>query len=97
MADTAPDEVPARPKVVSLRGGEIPSPGVPLPDVIAEAERILEMARSGEIVGIAAVFNHSDECTSSNYAGAIGRACIGQFELMKIEICRAILRSDGRE
>lgn len=76
-----------RPKVVSLRGDNIPlAVGEAVPSVVAEAERVLEMARSGEITGLAVVLRHADECVSSNFVGLVGRYVLGEMLLLQSKI-----------
>jgi len=51
--------------IVSLRGEEIRPPGEPNPDVVELIAKLMTMAESGEIRGIIAVVEHSDEAVSS--------------------------------
>lgn len=84
-------DVPAKPNVVSLREGTIQQPGEPRPNVVAELERALEMARSGEIDGLAAVYHHTDECTTSIVLGSgYTRAALGQLSLVQFQICQRL-------
>lgn len=78
------------PKVVSLRGGEIKVPYEPRPAVIETLEELLEMARSGEVVGIAAVCVHGDEATTFRLCGQRSRAMLGTVEMVKIELCEEL-------
>ncbi len=82
MADT--------PKVVALRGEAIPA-FEPRQDVIEECERLLEMARAGEIVGIAVSVRHAGVTTSSNFAGVVGPAMIGEMAICSHELSRRML------
>lgn len=77
-------------KIVSLRGGEIPPPLTPRPAVIEVLEKALEMARAGEVIGIAVVFVHSDDATSCSKKGAMSRSMVGLMECLKLEICDGI-------
>lgn len=72
--------------VHSIRDGiEIKAPGTPRPDLIAEIEKLLEMARSGEIAGIAVALSWRDECTSHVITGQrIG--LIGELEIAKARL-----------
>ncbi|TNE43431.1 MAG: hypothetical protein EP341_11455 [Sphingomonadales bacterium] len=56
-------------RVVSIDGGPVIDGRDPNPDCVAELEDLLEMARSGEIVGIAGTIIHHDEGTSRITAG----------------------------
>lgn len=76
-----------KPNVVSLRGEPIRQPGEVIPEVVDELERLLGMARSGEIQGIAIVFIHSDECTGARRRGTQTRGMIGMLEIIKIDMC----------
>lgn len=44
-----------------------PVPGQPNPEVVAYAEQLLEMAKSGEIVALAAATVHKDGSTGGGY------------------------------
>jgi hypothetical protein len=80
--------------IVSIRDGvEIRPPGEPNPAVVEQVERLLEMARSGELSGIAAAICWSDECTSHLIAGKRLRATIGELEVIKYVIVRDIEQS----
>jgi len=60
-------------RVVSLNGGGVPQRREPVQSVIAEVERILEMARVGEIQGLGLVLlrpNHLSEYSFSGFAGS---------------------------
>lgn len=78
------------PKVVSLKGAEIIAPYTPRNDVIKEVERVLEMARSGEISGILAVYYHADDCTSGAMQGIRARSMIGMLEILKAGLVEAL-------
>ena len=86
--------MPDSAKVVSLRGEEILPPGEPRPAVVEALERALEAARSGEIIGVAAVFNHSDDTTTSASIGRRDRATIGLLEIMKAGLVDGDRRDD---
>lgn len=74
-------------KVVSLKGTEIVAPGTPNPDVITELEKLVEMAKAGEIEGIAYAVLFHDDLTTYNRKGRLTRGVIGCLELMKTAIC----------
>ena len=73
-------------KVVSLNGDPIVQPGEPQADVIEQLEAALEMARSGEIIGVVMVAVHSDECTSSCRRGFSNRRTVGELEIVKANL-----------
>ena len=58
--------------VVSLNGGAVPQRREPVQSVIAEAERILEMARAGEIQGVGFVLLRSNGLCEYSYSGFVG-------------------------
>lgn len=66
-------------KVVSLRGDPVMAPGEVSPSTVALAERILEMARSGEIQGLVAVMLHSDSAVSYDCTGAVTFSIVGKL------------------
>lgn len=79
-------------KVVSLKGEPIRSPGEPQPDLIARLERMLEMARAGEISGGAFVYEFRDEGYSCGYAGSFNRPrIIGGLEELKFILVRKLV------
>lgn len=70
-------------RVVSINGCDV-TPGKPDPGVVKVLEELLEMARSGEIVAIAAVSMHQDKLSSWRTAGRLGGySIIGGTEVMK--------------
>lgn len=65
-------------EVVALREGiVIAHPGKPNADVVAMAEKILDCARSGEIVGLAFAAIHFDSSASHAMAGDVGPRQLG--------------------
>lgn len=73
--------------VVGIRDGvELAPPGEPYPEVVKELERLLEMARSGELTGVAVVLHWRDECTSDQQAGMLSRSMLGGLEILKSRI-----------
>jgi hypothetical protein len=77
-------------KVVSIHGGTIEPRVIVKPDVVAELERALEAARAGEIVGIAVVYNHADECTSASLLGRTSRGMLGLLAVHQADLVDAI-------
>ncbi len=59
-------------EVVSLHGTWQPQTEAPNETVVRELERLLDAARSGEIVGIAGAYMHKDRMVTYSYAGLIG-------------------------
>lgn len=82
--------------VVRIRDGvEIKPPGEPNQVVIDELERLLEMAKSGELAGLVTVSVWRDECHGSRHVGKIYRATIGELAIVQSEVIAAINRQDG--
>lgn len=73
--------------VVSLRGQEIRPPGEPVEETIKLAEKLLGMARSGEISGLVAVCTHHDECCSIMRSTRVTFRLIGALQLTVVEFC----------
>lgn len=70
-------------KIVNLRGQELPEPGEVVPEVVAIAENLLEMARSGEVQGVLYVALHADEQTTAERGGCYTRGMLGLLEIVK--------------
>jgi hypothetical protein len=82
--------------VISLRNGQ-PFPTAPRPNttVIEELERLLEAARAGEIIGIAASYTHKDKQVTYSYAGSVvSYPMIGGLDCLKERIVRIALSKD---
>lgn len=75
-------------KVVSLKGDPIKAPGTPNENVIKVLEWALEAAKSGEVTGIAIVYNYHDSCTAHQHVGGISRSMLGAIEIMKTKMIR---------
>ncbi|MDP3940087.1 MAG: hypothetical protein Q8R92_18370 [Deltaproteobacteria bacterium] len=73
-------------KVVSLRGDPIASPGQPNQDVIAAAEKILELAQSGEIGGLTYALDFVDNSTGAAMVGDTSRGTVGRLFGLATEI-----------
>lgn len=72
--------------VVSLFGDANPSFEPDL-HTISELERLLEAARSGEVVGLTGVASHRDNTTTEVYAGTYWlRQLLGSLEIIKARI-----------
>jgi hypothetical protein len=78
--------------VVGLHGDYHPATVQTNTTVIAELERLLEAARSGEIVGVAGSYVHRNGVVGYSYAGAVaGYALIGGLECAKESLIRMAL------
>lgn len=84
-------------KVVSLRGDPVCLPGEPRPNLIEALESALEMARSGEIVGMAVAFVHADKATSTMRFGSLTRSLIGELEMLKSRLVEQRRKMDEME
>ena len=91
-------EAPCRSNVVGLDGSVFIPPDA-RPQVsatlVGELERLLEAAKSGDIVGMAGSFIHADRLVSYSFAGAVGGfGVIGGLECLKERLVRHALTSD---
>ncbi len=78
-------------EVVGLYGPYEPERRRPNQRVIEELERLLELARSGDIVGMAGSYLHRDNFVSYSHAGAVhGCGIIGGLESVKEKLLRGI-------
>ena len=58
--------------------------------VIAELERLLALAKSGELQGLAGAYSHDGQIVSYSYAGAVGGfAMIGGIDCVRERLLRA--------
>lgn len=73
--------------LVSLRGEEIPAPGEVNPEVVALAEELLELARSGEIHTLQAIFIHADETVGARQRGSTNYRLLGMLTKIIHDIC----------
>jgi hypothetical protein len=79
-------------KVVSLRGGYPLQGAQANATVIRELERLVEAARSGEIVGLAGSYVHKNNVITYSYAGTVrGYALLGGLECLKERLLRLTL------
>jgi hypothetical protein len=76
--------------VVSLRGQPIISPGEVNPEVVELAEKLLNMAHSGEINALVALAIHSDDATSTFRRGSLTYRLVGSMTVMLHEICAGL-------
>ena len=73
--------------VVSLGGGPILDNREPSEALIAHLEDLLERARSGEIMGMAAATLYRDRTTAYSVVGAIeGFSMVGALEMAKMAL-----------
>ena len=76
--------------IVGLRGEEIRPPGEVNPEVVEIAERILEMARSGEISTLVAVYIHADETVGARQKGIGNYRVVGMLTKISHDICAGL-------
>ncbi len=80
--------------VVALRGELQPQEPQVNERLVEEIERLLEAARSGEIVGMAGSYLHKDRAASYSFAGLVGSyGLIGGLECAK---ARLMALAEGR-
>ena len=79
--------------VVALRGEfQAPSASEVNQRLVAELERLLDAARSGEIVGMAGTYLHRDKGASYSFAGMVGSySLIGGLECIKARLLGLVL------
>lgn len=70
-------------KVVTLTGDPVNDPRESREDVIEVAERLLDMAKSGEINGLFCVVRYHDESTGLFRRGVQTWALLGRIEQLK--------------
>ena len=83
-----------RPKVVDLknRAVDLPNPGEPHPELVERLEKLLEMARSGELTGMAFVYQYRDEGFSWGCAGTFARAkIVGALHAIAFDLTRRLV------
>lgn len=67
-------------KIVSLRtGAEVCAPGEINAETVAELEKLLERAKSGDVQSVAVAFLHGDGAVCCTYGGAIPYSLIGKL------------------
>lgn len=76
--------------IVGLRGEEIRPPGEVNLEVVALAEELLELARSGEISTLIAVFVHADECVGARKRGTGSYRIVGMMTKLIHDICASM-------
>lgn len=84
--------------VIALRGEFQPVVSEPAIEVnerlVEEIERLLQAARSGDIVGMAGTYLHSDRRASYSFAGRVGTySLIGGLECAKQRLLSLVLGS----
>jgi hypothetical protein len=78
-------------EIVSLNGAAaIAEPEAkPNETLVQELERLLQAARAGQIVGMAAAYQHRDRVITYSFAGAIGGyAVLGGLDCLKERLVR---------
>jgi hypothetical protein len=79
-------------KVVALRGELARQEPQVNERLVEEIERVLEAARSGEIVGMAGTYLHKDRSASYSFAGLVGAySVIGGLECAKARLLQIVL------
>jgi hypothetical protein len=76
--------------LVSLRGEAIPAPGEVNPEVVELAEKLLDLARSGEIKALQAFMVHADDCVSAQSKGGANYRLVGIMTHVIHDICAAM-------
>jgi hypothetical protein len=82
--------------VVALRGELTPQEPEINERLVEELERLLQAARSGEIVGMAGSYLHKDRGASYSFAGIVGSyGLIGGLECAKARLTAIALDRSG--
>jgi hypothetical protein len=78
-------------KVIPLRAGLAPSPsgGEPNAAVVDRLAELLEMARAGEVVGIAYATLHPGDLSIYDTRGRTTRGLLGALTLLQFDMCKA--------
>ncbi len=79
--------------VVALRGALLPKPKPEVNErLVQELTRLLDEARSGDIVGMAGTYLHKDRRASYSFAGTVGTfSLIGGLECAKERLLALVL------
>lgn len=77
--------------VVPIRTGVTPQPpeGEINLDLIAKLEELLELAKTGNLTGIAYAALYPGDFTGYNEAGRTTRAMIGALVMLQFDMCKA--------
>ena len=82
-------------KVVALHGTYQPPVVQVDSKLVEELERILDGARSGEIIGMAGTYLHKDRAASYSFAGVVATySMLGGLECAKDRLLRIATRQD---
>jgi hypothetical protein len=82
-------------EVVSLHGTYQPQSIQPNATVVQELERLLDAARSGEIIGLAGSYMHKDKVVTYSYAGLVaGYSIVGGLSCLKDRLMQIIMSRD---
>lgn len=84
-------------EVVRLRGSSEPvrHPGNPDPDVVHRLEELLEMARAGELNGIAYALHYFDDASVSQYIGELSIKTVGALFSCATRLSRQVDDNNG--
>lgn len=77
-----PDVIPIRANIAPHTGGES------RPEVVEKLTELLEMAKAGELLGIAFVSLHPGDLTTYGTSGRTTRGVLGALALLQHEVCR---------
>lgn len=77
--------------VVGLNGAPVPRAGEPRPEVVERLERLLEMARSGEIQGVGAAVLYRDDSTQVFAVGLATRGMLGAVTMLQIDVAHSLV------
>jgi hypothetical protein len=87
--------LPMADNVVALHGALLPDVVGVDEGLVAELERLLEAARSGEIIGLAGTYQHKNRTISYSFAGRVGSyAMLGGLDCVRERLLRLALATD---
>jgi hypothetical protein len=80
-------------QIVSLNGADLATQQPAANEtLVQELERLLQAARAGQIVGMAAAYQHQDRVITYSYAGAVGGyGVLGGLDCLKERLLRLTL------
>lgn len=82
-------------EVVGLYGAFEPNCPEPNAKLVEELERLLEAARSGEIVGLTGAYLHRENGVSYSHAGAIGTfGMLGALDCLSERVRHIVMSRD---
>lgn len=76
--------------IVSLTGGPIPGQKAPIPDVVEMLEWALQLARDGELNGLAIAYQFHDGTGGQGRTGILSYTLIGRLAAVSDEMVKSL-------